>query len=333
MKTAVAYLEPHMEKADAGGKGTRRASARSRATCTTSARTSSTSSSPTTATRSTTSGSRRRSPTIVDKAIEVDADAIGMSGLLVKSTLIMRENLEELNTAGLAEIPVLLGGAALTRNYVERDLREVYDGRLFYGKDAFEGLHTMDTLMEGKRTGVLDPDFGRALGGRELPPRRSEMEAERGGHRGSRRAPTSPTDVAGLHAAVRRLTRREGHLARRDRRRTSTRPRCSATSGSSGPTSRAARPTPSSRRASARRSAAQLDVAKAGGLARARGRVGLLPGQRRRQRPRRVEGRRPAQRVAAVHVPAPAQRPSPLHRRLLPPASRAATPTTPRSTW
>jgi 5-methyltetrahydrofolate--homocysteine methyltransferase len=102
-----------------------------------------------------------------------------MSGLLVKSTLIMRENLEELNAQGLAEIPVLLGGAALTRTYVERDLRAVYEGRLFYGKDAFEGLHTMDRLMEGKRTGTLDPDFGRALGGRVLPPRRSEMEAER----------------------------------------------------------------------------------------------------------------------------------------------------------
>ena len=66
-----------------------------------------------------------------------------------------------------------------TRTYVERDLREVYDGRLFYGKDAFEGLHTMDQLMEAKRTGVIDPDFGRAPGGRILPPRRSEMEAER----------------------------------------------------------------------------------------------------------------------------------------------------------
>jgi 5-methyltetrahydrofolate--homocysteine methyltransferase len=116
---------------------------------------------------------------MLDKAVEVKADAIGMSGLLVKSTLIMRENLEELNDQGLAEIPVLLGGAALTRTYVERDLREVYDGRLFYGKDAFEGLHTMDQLMEGKKSGVMDPDFGRALGGRILPPRRSEMEAER----------------------------------------------------------------------------------------------------------------------------------------------------------
>jgi 5-methyltetrahydrofolate--homocysteine methyltransferase len=88
---------------------------------------------------------------MVDKALEVGADAIGMSGLLVKSTLIMRDNLEELNDRGLARIPVLLGGAALTRSYVERDLRGVYGGRLFYGKDAFEGLHVMDRIGAIKR--------------------------------------------------------------------------------------------------------------------------------------------------------------------------------------
>ena len=67
---------------------------------------------------------------MVATAEEIKADAIGMSGLLVKSTLIMRDNLEELNGNGLSHYPVLLGGAALTRSYVERDLREVYDGRL-----------------------------------------------------------------------------------------------------------------------------------------------------------------------------------------------------------
>ncbi|MGH9031735.1 MAG: vitamin B12 dependent-methionine synthase activation domain-containing protein, partial [Acidimicrobiia bacterium] len=116
-------------------------------------------------------------PDFVEKATEVDADVIGMSGLLVKSTLIMRENLEELNQQGLDRIPVMLGGAALTRTYVERDLRDIYNGRLFYGKDAFEGLHTMDTLMTGLRSGELDPEYGRALGGRALPPRKSEREA------------------------------------------------------------------------------------------------------------------------------------------------------------
>src|SRR5918993_938085 len=104
---------------------------------------------------------------MIAKAEEVKADVIGMSGLLVKSTLIMRENLLELNSRGLAdEIPVILGGAALTRRYVERDLREIYEGRVFYGKDAFEGLHTMDKLMEMKRSGVEDPDFGRVPLGR-----------------------------------------------------------------------------------------------------------------------------------------------------------------------
>ena len=98
---------------------------------------------------------------MIEKAAEVRADAIGMSGLLVKSTLIMRENLEELNTRSL-DVPVLLGGAALTRTYVERDLRDVYGGRLFYGKDAFEGLHVMDALRAIKvGESPDDPDWGR----------------------------------------------------------------------------------------------------------------------------------------------------------------------------
>ncbi len=111
---------------------------------------------------------------MVQKAREVGADAIGMSGLLVKSTLIMRENLEELNAAGLAtDTPIILGGAALTRSYVERDLRDVYEGRVFYGKDAFEGLHTLDELMTKKRSGELasDTTFGIEAGGRVLPKR------------------------------------------------------------------------------------------------------------------------------------------------------------------
>jgi 5-methyltetrahydrofolate--homocysteine methyltransferase len=111
---------------------------------------------------------------MVAKVREVEADALGMSGLLVKSTLIMRENLQELNELGLAEVPVLLGGAALTRSYVEKDLREVYEGRVFYGRDAFEGLSVMDRLMEMKRNGADDPDFGRVASGRTLPPRASE---------------------------------------------------------------------------------------------------------------------------------------------------------------
>ena len=77
---------------------------------------------------------------------ETNASAIGMSGLLVKSTLIMRDNLKELERRGLAEIPVLLGGAALTRSYVERDLADIYPGKVLYGKDAFAGLAAMEWI-------------------------------------------------------------------------------------------------------------------------------------------------------------------------------------------
>ena len=106
---------------------------------------------------------------MVEKAREVGADALGMSGLLVKSTLVMRDNLLELNELG-SGVPVLLGGAALTRRYVERDLREVYEGRLFYGKDAFEGLRTMERLM-GMERGTVEDDsgWGRTPEGRQVP--------------------------------------------------------------------------------------------------------------------------------------------------------------------
>ena len=114
---------------------------------------------------------------MVAKVKEVEADALGMSGLLVKSTLIMRDNLTELNELGLTELPVLLGGAALTRRYVERDLRELYEGRLFYGRDAFEGLSTLESLMGMKRTGEWDPDFGRVPTGRVLPERTGDGES------------------------------------------------------------------------------------------------------------------------------------------------------------
>jgi 5-methyltetrahydrofolate--homocysteine methyltransferase len=88
---------------------------------------------------------------IVEAAENERCDAIGMSGLLVKSTLVMRENLDELNRRGLAHYPVLLGGAALTRGYVEGELSDLYDGSVFYGKDAFEGLRAMDGIMAVKR--------------------------------------------------------------------------------------------------------------------------------------------------------------------------------------
>ena len=98
---------------------------------------------------------------IIDAAIENKVDVIGMSGLLVKSTVIMKENLLELESRGLAEKwPIVLGGAALTRSYVEQDLNEIFPGTVRYAKDAFEGLKLMDTLMGIKR----------GVAGVQLPP-------------------------------------------------------------------------------------------------------------------------------------------------------------------
>jgi 5-methyltetrahydrofolate--homocysteine methyltransferase len=104
---------------------------------------------------------------MITKYQEVGADAIGMSGLLVKSTLIMRDNLDELTRRGLGDVPVLLGGAALTRSYVEDQLRERYDGPLYYGKDAFAGLDAMGYIVSGE----AGPEPPR-LRGRDLPARR-----------------------------------------------------------------------------------------------------------------------------------------------------------------
>ncbi len=90
---------------------------------------------------------------ILDAAEQSAADAIGMSGLLVKSTVVMRENLEEINQRGLAaRWPVLLGGAALTRAYVEQDLAGMYAGEVRYARDAFEGLRLMDAIALAKAT-------------------------------------------------------------------------------------------------------------------------------------------------------------------------------------
>lgn len=104
---------------------------------------------------------------IIASAIENNADCVGMSGLLVKSTVIMKENLEILNQRGIA-IPVILGGAALTRRYVEDDCRRVYKGTLFYGQDAFDDLKIMEALatkdqamiakLMGAQPGQHDPD-------------------------------------------------------------------------------------------------------------------------------------------------------------------------------
>jgi len=94
---------------------------------------------------------------IIRAAEEHDVDAIGMSGLLVKSTVVMKENLEELNSRGVAaRWPVLLGGAALTRAYVENDLAEVYEGEVRYARDAFEGLRLMDAVAAARANPQLN---------------------------------------------------------------------------------------------------------------------------------------------------------------------------------
>ncbi len=152
MKTAVAYLEPHMEKTDGSGKGkivlaTVRGDVHdigknlvdiilSNNGYTTF-----------------NLGIKQPIQNVIDKALEVGADAIGLSGLLVKSTIVMREDLEELNQRELFNFPVLLGGAALTRKYVEDDLRAIYQGRVFYCRDAFEGLATLDQVMVAVKAG------------------------------------------------------------------------------------------------------------------------------------------------------------------------------------
>lgn len=151
MKTAVAHLEPHMEKTDDDGKGT--------------------------IVLATVRGDvhdigknlvdiilsnngynvvnlgiKQPVSAILEAAEEHRADVIGMSGLLVKSTVIMKENLEELNQRKMAaDFPVILGGAALTRAYVEQDLHEIYEGEVRYARDAFEGLRLMDALIAVKR--------------------------------------------------------------------------------------------------------------------------------------------------------------------------------------
>ncbi|MFJ2059125.1 methionine synthase [Streptomyces sp. NPDC087908] len=184
MKTAVAQLEPHMEKSDADGKGT--------------------------IVLATVRGDvhdigknlvdiilsnngynvvnigiKQPVSAILEAAEEHSADVIGMSGLLVKSTVIMKENLEELNQRELAaKYPVILGGAALTRAYVEQDLHEIYQGEVRYARDAFEGLRLMDALVAVKRgvPGAKLPELKqRRVAKRDTPVVQVEEPEEPGG--------------------------------------------------------------------------------------------------------------------------------------------------------
>ena len=151
MKTAVAYLEPFMEKSADGGRGTMLLAtvkgdvhdigknlvdiilSNNGYTVVN-------------------IGIKQTINQIIDAAQESNVDAIGMSGLLVKSTVIMKENLEEITNRGLAEKwPIVLGGAALTRTFVEQDLAAVFPGEVRYARDAFEGLRLMDAIMAVKK--------------------------------------------------------------------------------------------------------------------------------------------------------------------------------------
>ncbi|MFI5763315.1 methionine synthase [Streptomyces sp. NPDC051563] len=183
MKSAVAHLEPHMEKSDDEGKGT--------------------------IVLATVRGDvhdigknlvdiiltnngynvvnigiKQPVSAILEAAQEHKADVIGMSGLLVKSTVIMKENLEELNQRKLAaDYPVILGGAALTRAYVEQDLHEIYEGEVRYARDAFEGLRLMDALIAVKRgvPGASLPELKQRRVAKRATPALVEETEEPGG--------------------------------------------------------------------------------------------------------------------------------------------------------
>ncbi len=124
---------------------------------------------------------------IIEAATEQSADVIGMSGLLVKSTVVMRDNLAELNSRQLAERwPVMLGGAALTRAYVEQDLAGLFDGQVRYARDAFEGLRLMDAMIAVKR----------GVAGAELPALR-ERRVRATGRAAGPGADAGPEQVTG----------------------------------------------------------------------------------------------------------------------------------------
>ncbi|HEX2314202.1 MAG TPA: methionine synthase [Thermomonospora sp.] len=151
MKTAVAHLEPHMEKAEDGGKG-RIVLATVKGDVHDIGKNLVDIILSNNGYEVVNIGIKQPMSAILEAAKEHRADVIGMSGLLVKSTVIMKENLEELNARGLAkQWPVLLGGAALTRAYVEQDLAELFEGEVRYARDAFEGLRLMDAFMAVKR--------------------------------------------------------------------------------------------------------------------------------------------------------------------------------------
>ena len=151
MKSAVAYLEPHMEKTSDAGRG-RMLLATVKGDVHDIGKNLVDIILSNNGYQVVNIGIKQTINQIIDAAQENEVDAIGMSGLLVKSTVIMKENLEELTSRGLDQKwPIVLGGAALTRAFVEQDLASVFPGEVRYARDAFEGLRLMDAIMAVKR--------------------------------------------------------------------------------------------------------------------------------------------------------------------------------------
>ncbi len=151
MKSAVAYLEPHMEKTSDAGRG-RILLATVKGDVHDIGKNLVDIILSNNGYQVVNIGIKQTINQIIDAAQENDVDAIGMSGLLVKSTVIMKENLEELTARGLDQKwPIVLGGAALTRAFVEQDLANQFPGEVRYARDAFEGLRLMDAIMAVKR--------------------------------------------------------------------------------------------------------------------------------------------------------------------------------------
>ncbi|KXP01370.1 methionine synthase [Tsukamurella pseudospumae] len=196
MKAAVAYLEPHMEKADDdAGKG-RIVLATVKGDVHDIGKNLVDIILSNNGYEVVNIGIKQPIAAIVEAAEDKHADVIGMSGLLVKSTVVMKENLQELNARGLGEkYPVLLGGAALTRAYVETDLAEVYDGEVSYARDAFEGLRLMDDIMSLKRGEGPDPNSPEALAAAEKVRERKERHARSKRIAEKRKAEAAPVVV------------------------------------------------------------------------------------------------------------------------------------------
>jgi 5-methyltetrahydrofolate--homocysteine methyltransferase len=177
MKTAVAYLEPHMEKSEDGGKG-RIVLATVKGDVHDIGKNLVDIILSNNGYEVVNIGIKQPISAILDAAEENRADAIGMSGLLVKSTVVMKENLQEMDSRGVSgRWPVLLGGAALTRAYVEDDLRSQFAGEVHYARDAFEGLALMDRVMAVKRGEAPAVDADREA---KLAQRRERRERQRG---------------------------------------------------------------------------------------------------------------------------------------------------------